>query len=87
MICSIFESWGGSRGYTKVNEILNSPSDPLTIPASNDIVITFDNEQKIGKHYGRFREGSKESVSIITTVAVIKPSINLYLIKKRPRYF
>lgn len=74
MICSIFGSWESSGGYTKVNEILNYPSDPLTIQASNDIAITFDNEQKVGKHSGRIREGSKQSVSIITTVAVIQPS-------------
>ena len=72
-ITSICGSWEPSGSYTKINEILNSPSPPLTITGCNDIAVTFDNEQKVGRHSGRIREGSKQSISIITTVAVIEP--------------
>ena len=76
IITSICGSWEPSGSYTKVNKILKSPSPPLTIAGNNDIVVTFDNEQKVGRHTGRIREGSLQSISIITTVAVIetKPS-------------
>ena len=73
IITSICGSWEPSGSYTKVNDILNSQSPPLTIPGSNDIFVTFDNEQKVGRHSGRLREGSMQSISIITTVAVIEP--------------
>ena len=34
--------------------------------------LTFDNEQKVGRHSGRIREGSKQAISIITTVGIIE---------------
>ena len=72
IITSVCGSWEPSGSYTKVNEILKSPTPPLNITGKNDIVVTFDNEQKVGRHSGRIREGSLQSISIITTVAVIE---------------
>ena len=58
---TIFGSWEWSGGYIKVNNILNSPADPLKIPDQGDIIVTFDNEQKVGKNLGRIREESKQA--------------------------
>lgn len=69
--CQLAGSWEGSGSYTKVNSVLNTPMPPLKIDSENDITITFDNEQKVGHHSGRIREGSKQPISIITTVATI----------------
>ena len=49
-------------------------TDPLTMPNNADIIVTFDNEQKVGQQSGGIREGSKQPMSVITTVAVIQPS-------------
>ena len=72
MACNIVRGWESSGSYTKVNSLLDLPSEPLTIQGTSDITITFDNEQKVGRHSGRIREGSKQLMSIITTVAIIK---------------
>ena len=66
--------WESSGSYTKINEMLSSNTDPLTMPNNADIIVTFDNEQIVGQHSGRIREGSKQPMSVITTVAVIQPS-------------
>ena len=72
MACNIVGGWENSGSYTKVNSLLDLPSEPLTIQGTSDITITFDNEQKVGRHSGSIREGSKQPMSIITTVAIIK---------------
>ena len=72
--CAIKGCWESSGSYTKINEMLSSNTDPLTMPNNADIIVTFDNEQIVGQHSGRIREGSKQPMSVITTVAVIQPS-------------
>lgn len=72
MACNVLGVSEGSGCYTKVNSLLNKESIPLEIQDESNIVITFDNEQKVGKHSGRIREKSKQPLSIITTVGVIE---------------
>lgn len=71
-VSSIMGMWESSGSYTRVVELLTKPSPPLIMPKNCDITVTFDNEQKVGRHSGRLREGSKQPTSIITTVATIK---------------
>ena len=69
MVC-----WESSGSYTKINEMLSSNTVPLTMPNNADIIVTFDNDQKVGRHSGRIREGSKQPMSVITRVDIIHPS-------------
>ena len=72
--CVIMGDWESSGSYTKINKMLSSNTGPLTMPNIADIIVTFDNEQKVGRHSGRIREGSKQPMPVITTAAVIQPS-------------
>lgn len=68
----------GSDGYTTINKVITATCPPNEYP-SNDVENTIDNNQKVGKHLGRIREGSKVPTSICTTVGYIvpKPETNL----------
>ena len=54
--------------------MLSSNIDPFTMSNNVDIIVTFVNEQEVERHSERIREGSKQPMSVITTVAVIQPS-------------
>ena len=71
-------SWESSGGYTTINKVITAPCPPNEYPR-NDVENTIDNNQKVGKHSGRIREGSKVPISICTTVGHIvpKPETNL----------
>ena len=71
-VSTLMGSWESSGSYTKIFYLICSESDPIIMPSDCDLTVTFDNEQKVGRHTRRLREGSKQSVSIITTVATIK---------------
>ena len=45
--CAIMSGWESSGSYTKINEMLSFNTDPLTMPNNADIIVTFDNEQKV----------------------------------------
>ena len=72
MACDITGTAESSGCYTKVNSLLNVPSESLMIQDKSDVTVTFDNEQKVGRHSGRIRERSKQALSIITTVRVLE---------------
>ena len=71
-------SWESSGGYTTINKVITAPCPPNEYPR-NDVENTINNNQKVGKHSGRIKEGSKVPISICTTVGHIvpKPETNL----------
>ena len=75
----IFGSSRGAGSYTTVTKVITTPSDPLECPSMRDIHTAIDNNQKVGHHSGRIREGSSVPMSICTSVSHISPPIKSML--------
>ena len=64
--------WESTGSYTTVSNIATMQKDPLACP-NGDVINVFDNNQKVGKHSGRIREGSTVPQSVCTAVTHIVP--------------
>ena len=71
-IVSLTSQWESSGSYTTVSNVATKPRDKLICPIG-DVINVFDNNQKVGKHSGRIREGSSVPQSVCTAVTHIVP--------------
>ena len=52
-VVQLYNSWESSGSYSTVDKLLKTPP-PLSIP-KGDVHLSFDNNQKVGKHSGRIK--------------------------------
>ena len=70
-----WESCGSSR---TLNSVICEPAPPLQCPSA-DVFNTIDNNQKVGIHSGRIKEGSKVLINICTSMCHIVPKPDTFL--------
>ena len=61
------KKWGGCGSSRAVSSLICEPVRPLDCP-KEDQFITIDNNQKVGIHPARVKEGSKVPLSICTSM-------------------
>ena len=75
-IVTMNKKWEGCS--RTVSNLISEPVPPLDCP-KEDQFITIDNNQKVGIHSGRTREGSKVPLSICTSMCHIVPLPKTFL--------
>lgn len=77
-IVTLNGQWESSGSYTSVSNIATTEREPSVCP-TGDVINVFDNNQKVGKHSGRIREGSSVPQSVCTAVTHIVPKPDTFL--------
>ena len=70
------KKWEGCGSSRTLNSVICEPAPPLQCPSA-DVFNT--NNQKVGIHSGRIKEGSKVPISICTSVCHIVPKPDTFL--------
>ena len=70
------KEWEGCGSSRTLNSVICEPAPPLQCPSA-DVFNT--NNQKVGIHSGRIKEGSKVPISICTSVCHIVPKPDTFL--------
>ena len=77
-LATMNKKWEGCGSSRTLSSVICEPAPPLQCPSA-DVFNTIDNNQKVGIHSGRIKEGSKVPISICTSMCHIVPNSDTFL--------